>query len=65
MAICVLFEFPGVTAAQYDAVLKNLTGGYSVESASNKETGFGTVTGTFNKNTGAVSIKLTGPITTP
>src|SRR3984893_16967786 len=45
--------------------VKNLTGGYSVESASNLETGGGTITGSFNKNTQAVSLKLTGPITTP
>ena len=45
--------------------VKNLTGGFSVESASNNETGNGTATGTFNKNSGAVSLKLSGSITTP
>jgi hypothetical protein len=45
--------------------VKSFTGGFSVESASNNETGSGTATGTFNKTTGAVSIKLVGTITTP
>lgn len=45
--------------------VKSLSGGFSVESASNNETGNGNATGTFNKSSGAVSLKLTGPITTP
>jgi hypothetical protein len=34
MAIGVLFEFPGVTQAQYDEVLKRLTGGRTLKSLS-------------------------------
>src|ERR1700674_5814756 len=34
MAIGVLFEFPGVTAAQYDGVTKKLTGGHGLRSLS-------------------------------
>jgi hypothetical protein len=45
--------------------IKSLNGGYSVDTASNGETGNGSVNGTFDKNTGAVSLKLAGPITTP
>jgi hypothetical protein len=34
MAIGVLFEFPGVTAAQYDGVTKKLTGGRGLRALS-------------------------------
>ena len=34
MAIGVLFEFPGVTQAQYDAVLKKLTNGRTLKALS-------------------------------
>jgi hypothetical protein len=45
--------------------IENLAGGFGIANASNLATGWGPITGTINKNTGAVSLKFTGHITPP
>jgi hypothetical protein len=38
-----------------------LSGGFGIASSDNGHTGFGTLTGTINENTGAISLKFSGP----